>query len=141
MDVNCPICNGPMVERQSARGDFFGCLKYPACKGTVDISDIENGVPQLKHPGVPPDPWGRMANELISEFRNIRFELQRNNEAVVDAASAIRQIWAEIREGRRGDERNPSESLRDVSPIHRCLLDYWREHAVRCAIKPEHFPK
>jgi Topoisomerase DNA binding C4 zinc finger len=31
---NCPECgDGPMVERASAYGKFFGCVNYPTCKG------------------------------------------------------------------------------------------------------------
>jgi hypothetical protein len=32
--VNCPECgDGPMIERQSAFGKFFGCVNYPTCQG------------------------------------------------------------------------------------------------------------
>lgn len=30
----CPCCGGPMVERSSRFGLFWGCRKYPKCKGT-----------------------------------------------------------------------------------------------------------
>lgn len=31
----CPECQGPMKKRSSASGnDFWGCMSYPACKGT-----------------------------------------------------------------------------------------------------------
>jgi restriction system protein len=35
----CPVCGGPMVKRQAKRGAnaggyFYGCSRYPACKGT-----------------------------------------------------------------------------------------------------------
>jgi len=30
----CPQCNQPMRRRKSAKGDFWGCTTYPACKGT-----------------------------------------------------------------------------------------------------------
>jgi hypothetical protein len=29
----CPTCGGPMARRKSARGDFYGCLRYPQCRG------------------------------------------------------------------------------------------------------------
>lgn len=37
--TGCPVCGGPMVRRQAKRGanagnHFFGCSRYPACKGT-----------------------------------------------------------------------------------------------------------
>jgi four helix bundle suffix protein len=31
---DCPQCGEPMRPRQSAKGDFWGCSSYPACKGT-----------------------------------------------------------------------------------------------------------
>lgn len=30
----CPDCGGPMVERNSSRGPFYGCRQYPHCTGT-----------------------------------------------------------------------------------------------------------
>jgi hypothetical protein len=32
----CPKCGGPMRLRNGRFGPFYGCLKYPACRGTVD---------------------------------------------------------------------------------------------------------
>ena len=36
-NVACPKCGAPMVKRAGKRGDFWGCSKYPACKGTRNI--------------------------------------------------------------------------------------------------------
>jgi DNA topoisomerase-1 len=36
-NVLCPKCNSPMVKRHGSRGDFWGCSKYPVCKGTRNI--------------------------------------------------------------------------------------------------------
>ena len=33
----CPQCEAPMRKRNSARGDFWGCSTYPACKGTRQV--------------------------------------------------------------------------------------------------------
>jgi restriction system protein len=30
----CPQCAKPMRKRTSAKGEFWGCSTYPACKGT-----------------------------------------------------------------------------------------------------------
>lgn len=35
---SCPKCLSPMVRRTSKFGPFFGCTKYPKCKGTRKIS-------------------------------------------------------------------------------------------------------
>ncbi|MCF6227721.1 MAG: type I DNA topoisomerase [Planctomycetes bacterium] len=37
-DVPCPICNEEMIERWSKYGKFFGCTKFPDCKGTVPLN-------------------------------------------------------------------------------------------------------
>lgn len=41
---SCPTCSSVMVRRTAQRGalagrDFWGCVQYPACRGTVDIVD------------------------------------------------------------------------------------------------------
>ncbi len=32
--MTCPLCKSGMKKRVSAYGEFFGCRKYPLCKGT-----------------------------------------------------------------------------------------------------------
>ncbi len=32
----CPECNGPMISRKGQYGTFWGCKKYPECRGTRD---------------------------------------------------------------------------------------------------------
>jgi four helix bundle suffix protein len=34
---SCPQCQKPMRRRQSAKGDFWGCSVYPACKGILSV--------------------------------------------------------------------------------------------------------
>jgi len=36
-DKKCPKCGAPMVVRSSARGKFYGCSKYPKCRGTAPM--------------------------------------------------------------------------------------------------------
>ena len=33
----CRLCGGPMKLRHGARGDFWGCMAYPTCRGTRPI--------------------------------------------------------------------------------------------------------
>lgn len=33
----CPQCAQPMRRRRSAKGDFWGCTAYPACRGTKPV--------------------------------------------------------------------------------------------------------
>jgi DNA topoisomerase I len=42
VDVKCPKCGAPMVQRTSARGPFLGCSRYPECRGTRNIEPAEN---------------------------------------------------------------------------------------------------
>jgi hypothetical protein len=34
----CPLCNGKTLLRNGRSGFFYGCTKYPECKGTTDIA-------------------------------------------------------------------------------------------------------
>ncbi|WP_261641035.1 DNA topoisomerase III [Erwinia mallotivora] len=34
----CPLCKGPTRSRKGKKGDFFGCLRYPDCKGIININ-------------------------------------------------------------------------------------------------------
>lgn len=34
----CPSCQGPMARRKSGKGEFFGCLRYPQCRGTSEAT-------------------------------------------------------------------------------------------------------
>jgi len=36
---SCPICTGLMRKRSSQHGEFWGCVRYPACRGTRPIND------------------------------------------------------------------------------------------------------
>ena len=35
----CPLCGAPMKLRHSARGDFWGCMAYPTCRGTRPVAN------------------------------------------------------------------------------------------------------
>lgn len=35
-EVKCPECGGEMISRKGKFGVFWGCKKYPECKGTRD---------------------------------------------------------------------------------------------------------
>ncbi|MBK8208398.1 MAG: type I DNA topoisomerase [Planctomycetes bacterium] len=36
--VLCPICNTEMIERWSRFGKFYGCTRFPDCKGTIPLN-------------------------------------------------------------------------------------------------------
>lgn len=37
----CPDCDGPMMARQSRHGTFFGCVRYPECRGLLTEEQAE----------------------------------------------------------------------------------------------------
>lgn len=39
-NVKCPDCGGEMTPRKSQFGIFWGCKKYPKCKGTRDVNGM-----------------------------------------------------------------------------------------------------
>jgi len=34
----CPLCKGPTRKRQGKKGDFWGCVRYPDCKGIINTN-------------------------------------------------------------------------------------------------------
>jgi len=38
----CPNCGGPMVIRKGVHGKFYGCLKFPKCRGTRNYASDAN---------------------------------------------------------------------------------------------------
>jgi ssDNA-binding Zn-finger/Zn-ribbon topoisomerase 1 len=54
----CPKCGSPMRVRHGRNGYFFGCSKYPQCKGTRDLPDDFDISPYVFPPqGVDPTRW------------------------------------------------------------------------------------
>lgn len=44
--ISCPLCDSKMIKRTARRGptagqQFYGCSKYPKCKGTLSLNDVE----------------------------------------------------------------------------------------------------
>ena len=39
----CRLCGGPMKLRHGARGDFWGCMAYPTCRGTRPVDGNRAG--------------------------------------------------------------------------------------------------
>lgn len=49
--VACPACGKPMRVRSGARGEFYGCSGYPACRKTLPV---EGGATAPPKPGIEP---------------------------------------------------------------------------------------
>ncbi|CCR35341.1 DNA topoisomerase III [Salmonella enterica] len=39
----CPVCGGKMRQRKGDRGAFWGCLRYPECKGVIGHTGAKSG--------------------------------------------------------------------------------------------------
>lgn len=67
LDVECPECSSPMVLRVSVNGPFYGCRRFPACRGTHNATNT--GAPM----GIP-------ANRVTKDAR-------------IRAHAAFDQLW------------------------------------------------
>jgi DNA topoisomerase I len=47
VDIACPKCGAPMVQRTGPRGAFLGCSRYPKCKGTRNVATAQTPIPPL----------------------------------------------------------------------------------------------
>lgn len=68
-DQKCPICQGGMKVRFGKYGPFLGCLKYPECKGIVNIP--KKGETPISHEDAPTCPAIGCDGKIIS--RKSRF--------------------------------------------------------------------
>jgi len=50
VDIACPACGEPLIQRRGRYGPFLSCARYPECKGVVNL-DKKGGV---KLPSPPP---------------------------------------------------------------------------------------
>lgn len=44
---NCPRCGSPMARRKAGKtnNEFYGCLKFPDCRGTREVTDVPSRSP------------------------------------------------------------------------------------------------
>ena len=66
--VRCYKCEGELVIRQSKRGPFLGCGRFPKCRTIISIKQLEN-LKKLQEDGVwPPDTYEK-ADELLGRTK------------------------------------------------------------------------
>jgi hypothetical protein len=46
--TSCPRCSSPMILRNGSRGQFYGCSRFPRCRGTRDYTP-NNQLPSDTH--------------------------------------------------------------------------------------------
>ncbi len=83
--IICPICGSSMVERQGPKIKFWGCIRYPNCKGKRTMDGIVFGVDDEAPDGL--DGEGeRMFDIAIEEgmdydeAREMAFDWQRHQD-------------------------------------------------------------
>lgn len=51
LDIKCPLCNSPLIERKSKKGKtFYGCSSYPACKFISNLKPYNEPCPECGSP-------------------------------------------------------------------------------------------
>ncbi|MBN2212456.1 MAG: type I DNA topoisomerase [Sedimentisphaerales bacterium] len=67
--VRCYKCEGELVIRQSKRGPFLGCGRFPRCRTIVSIKQLDH-LKELQSEGQwPPDSWEK-ADELLGRNKS-----------------------------------------------------------------------
>ncbi len=49
---DCTLCGSPTRRRPGKNGDFFGCSKYPECKGIINIEPKKKSKQTYKKKGL-----------------------------------------------------------------------------------------
>lgn len=84
----CPQCQGPMAKRTSARGEFWGCRRFPACRGTRQVGQETRYVaPTKQYEPIPLLP-GSEEQEAIWDY-----QLNGSAHMVVNAAPGSGKTW------------------------------------------------
>jgi DNA-binding helix-hairpin-helix protein with protein kinase domain len=108
---DCPTCGRSMVSRSGSRGSFWGCPRFPRCRGTRAIAAIAtNRLEEV--PSIGPV----LAAKLIGWARSVDAVLRPNvTPAAVAAATAsvAAQVAQDVRAARVRLEAGPSV-LRDT---------------------------
>ena len=42
---SCPKCSAVMLKRKGPFGEFWGCIRFPTCKGTRHIHTLQDNTP------------------------------------------------------------------------------------------------
>ena len=90
----CPKCKTPMKKRKGKDGEFWGCPKYPKCKGTMDVGAehmIEGGGEPLKDATGKPvrGEWGHKLQDAILQRCKEQHPDQKPSAALCDDTLAV----------------------------------------------------
>jgi len=62
--IKCYKCNGELVIRESKRGPFLGCGKFPKCRTIISIKELDH-LKELQQKGTWPPKTQEEADELL----------------------------------------------------------------------------
>jgi superfamily I DNA/RNA helicase len=98
--IHCPICDDTMVKRQGMYGEFWGCCKFPRCRGTRKIGEetLEPTTKYTKYAAIKKAP-GSEEQEAIWEYM-----LKGRGHLVINAGPGVGKTWV----GVQGCLRMPS---------------------------------
>lgn len=89
----CPDCEGPMKLRNSVRGNFWGCLDFPSCRGTRKGSEETKDIPKSK-PEYEPIPKLPGTDEQEAIWSH--FQTNQKEHAIVEAVAGSGKTWASV---------------------------------------------
>lgn len=91
----CPTCSSPMKQRAGSRGAFWGCVKYPECRGTRPVTESPTSptpTPKVTpaQAAMAPGPTADLTHELqrVGGYLGIAIDTLRKVAAQLDAAIA-----------------------------------------------------
>lgn len=133
----CPKCHGLTRRKTSARGHFYACTSYPACKGTVDGAkwDAEvAGTPMPVATAGPPPPLGMPSGATALWPSGIiprAFVLDAHQQAVVDWRRGVAAVAAAAGSGKSTSliERTLDLLREGYIPEGICLLAFNKDAA------------
>lgn len=96
-EVLCPSCNARMVLRKGSRGDFYGCGKYPMCRGTRDV----NGKSTTRESSATPI---KLADGSHEQEAIWDYQLEGRGNVVISAGPGTGKTWTEIQYCLRADK-------------------------------------
>lgn len=84
MDVTCPDCGGELILKRGARGEFWGCRRFPDCRGTREVEDkpAPNDQDAASIPLTGIENNGTFLSEIVGELRSLRIAVDRLTDAV-----------------------------------------------------------
>ncbi|MBN1437032.1 MAG: type I DNA topoisomerase [Sedimentisphaerales bacterium] len=71
--IRCYKCDGELVIRQSKRGPFLGCGKFPKCRTIISIKQLDN-LKQLQEEGTWPPKTYEEADEILGRKKKKKTE-------------------------------------------------------------------